>query len=245
MHGFTGGADDWSAVFPDDPTRLAIDLPGHGPEPDPEGGFLDVVWNLLDRLPSEIDEVIGYSLGGRLALGLIRLAPERFRAATIISAHPGLVDPALREQRRLADQGWTRLLRDQGIQSFVEAWERQPLFQTQIGRPQAVLERQRRRRLSHRPEGLAGAIERLGLAEMPSTWDAILGYQGRLSWIVGDRDRRFLSIAREVQARRPATRLVILKDVGHNPLLEAPAMLRDRLIESGRVDGPGPPDRAC
>ncbi len=207
-----------------------MDLPGHGASADPEGDFLDVVRDLLDRLPSEIDEVIGYSLGGRIALGLIQLAPERFRAATILSAHPGLADPALRAQRRLADQGWIRLLRDQGIQTFVDAWERQPLFATQSRLPLATLRRQRARRLSQRPEGLASALERLGLAEMPSAWDGIECYRGHLRWIVGREDRPFLTIAQEVLARRPATRLRILQGVGHNSLLEAPEILRDLLL---------------
>ncbi|MCK7576428.1 MAG: alpha/beta fold hydrolase [Chromatiales bacterium] len=234
LHGFTGGGADWSSVFPEDPARLAIDLPGHLTGPDPTGDYLDVIRALLDRLPPSIDRVIGYSLGGRIALSLIQLAPERFRSAAIISAHPGLLDPALREQRRLADQSWIRLLRDQGIEAFVAAWEHQPLFRTQARLAPEILARQHARRLSQRPEGLAGALERLGLGEMPGTWEALVRYQGRLDWIVGGEDKRFQAIAHEVLAHRPATRLHILEDVGHNPLLEAPERLRLCLERSTR-----------
>ena len=184
---------------------------------------------LLERIPPTIDEIVGYSFGGRIALSLIQLAPDRFRAATLISAHPGLLDPALRAQRRLADQGWIRMLRERGLPAFVDAWERQPLFRTQSRLQPDVLARQRQRRLSHRPEGLASAIERLGLAEMPSAWDGIEVYRGRLTWIVGGEDSRFRAIAQEVAALRPATRLRLLDGVGHNPLLETPERLRDEL----------------
>jgi 2-succinyl-6-hydroxy-2,4-cyclohexadiene-1-carboxylate synthase len=226
LHGFTGGGADWSSVFAEDPTRLAIDLPGHLAGPEPTGDYLEIVRALLDGLPASIDAVIGYSFGGRIALSLIQLAPERFRSAAIISAHPGLLDPALREQRRLADQVWIHLLRDQGLEAFVAAWEQQPLFKTQARLAPEILARQRARRLSQRPEGLAGALERLGLGEMPGTWEALTRYQGRLDWIIGGEDRRFQAIAHEVLAHRPATWLHVLEDVGHNPLLEAPERLR-------------------
>lgn len=205
---------------------MALDLPGHLTSPDPTGDYLDVIRALLDTLPTSIDRVIGYSLGGRIALSLIQLAPERFRSAAIISAHPGLLDPALREQRRLADQVWIDLLRDQGIDAFVTAWEHQPLFRTQARLAPEILARQRAQRLSQRPEGLARALERLGLGEMPSTWEALARYQGRLDWIIGGEDTRFQAIAHEVLAHRPATWLHVLEDVGHNPLLEAPERLR-------------------
>ncbi|SDX54480.1 2-succinyl-5-enolpyruvyl-6-hydroxy-3-cyclohexene-1-carboxylate synthase/2-succinyl-6-hydroxy-2,4-cyclohexadiene-1-carboxylate synthase [Allochromatium warmingii] len=215
---------------------MAIDLPGHLTSPDPPGGYLESIRALLATLPASIDDVIGYSLGGRIALSLIQLAPDRFRTATILSAHPGLRDPSLRAQRRLADQVWIRLLREHGLDAFVTAWEQQPLFRTQARLAPELLAQQRARRLSHRPDGLACVLERLGLGEMPSTWDALADYRGQLNWIIGSEDRRFQAIAHTVLAQRPATRLMVLEAVGHNPLLEAPervlAAVSFQLIQS-------------
>jgi 2-succinyl-6-hydroxy-2,4-cyclohexadiene-1-carboxylate synthase len=212
---------------------LAIDLPGHGRRGgDTIGTFEDEIRNLLRSLPPSIDEVVGYSFGGRIALGLILAAPERFRAATVISAHPGLTDPILRDQRRVADRQWVRMLRSQGISAFVRAWEKLPLFDTQRRLAPAVLDRQRQRRLSQGAEGLANCLERLGLAEMPSTWDALARFPGRLRWIVGREDSKFLLIARQIAERRPATDLLIIDDVGHNPLIEAPDLLTRILFGS-------------
>lgn len=170
-----------------------------------------------------------------MALGLIQAAPQRFRVATIISAHPGLTDPVLRAQRRADDRQWIQLLRTQGIDAFVQAWENLPLFATQRRLPSPVLARQRAERLSHRAEGLASCLERLGLAEMPNTWDDLAHFPGQLRWIVGAEDRKFLHLGRQVAACRPTTELNILDGVGHNPLLEAPAILSDLLVscESG------------
>lgn len=187
-----------------------------------------------------MDELVGYSFGGRVALGLIRAAPDRFRAATIISAHPGLNDPVLQNQRRAADHQWVRMLRSQGIAAFVQAWEKLPLFASQRRLAPAVLARQRERRLSQDPEGLASCLERLGLAEMPGTWDDLARFPGHLRWIVGREDTKFLLIARHVAQRRPATDLLIVDGVGHNPVLEAPDLLARILFDRRSPSCPQP-----
>ena len=184
-----------------------------------------MVRSLLAALPANIHEVIGYSLGGRIALGLLDAAPKRFRCATIISAHPGLTDPRQRAERREMDQQWIRLLRTRGIPAFVSAWERQPLFQSQTRLPAEILQQQRQRRLLQRAEGLASALESLGLGCMPSVWDSIPRFPGHLRWIVGAEDSRFLDLAQRVKSLRPDTELHVLDDVGHNPLLESPRRL--------------------
>jgi len=225
LHGFTGGCEDWR-LWPDDaPSAYAIDLPGHGGSPDPSGTFADEIARLLAVLPDSIQQLAGYSLGGRIALALLAAAPTRFRSVTVLSAHPGLADASARAKRRSADRRWIELLRTQGIEAFVTAWERQPLFATQQRLPREVLAAQRRRRLSQRAEGLASCLECLGLAEMPDTWDAVHRYTGRLDWIVGGADAKFLDIGRQVAEQRPRTRLHVLPEIGHNPLLEAPEPL--------------------
>lgn len=211
-------------------SALAIDLPGHGADSAPVRSFQDSIHDILDALPDSVDAVVGYSLGGRFALGLIAREPDRFRRATIISAHPGLEDASERADRLAVDRAWIRRLLDDGIEPFVADWESQPLFATQARLPTAILERQRRRRLSHRPAGLAASLEQHGLARMPSLWEPLAAFPGQLSWIVGAADSRFLGIAREVVRRRPATRLHVLPGVGHNPLLECPEILADLLV---------------
>ncbi len=226
LHGFTGDSGDWSLWQRDMPSALAIDLPGHGGSPHPVGSFSSEIARLLAALPPSIDCLIGYSLGGRIALSLLAAAPARMRSAIILSAHPGLLDTAQSAARRATDRHWIALLRDQGIAAFTAAWERQPLFATQQRLPAARLDAQRAGRLAQDPEGLARSLEVFGLAEMPATWDALAPWHGRLDWIVGGRDAKFVDIAEQILARRPQTSLHLLADIGHNPLLETPERLR-------------------
>ena len=226
LHGFTGLAEDWLDGWPTTEPALAVDLPGHGGSVAPEGAFDESLQRLLAALPASIDRVVGYSLGGRLALGLLRLAPQRFRTAIILSAHPGLADPQARASRRAADRRWIERLEQQGIAAFVEAWEALPLFATQASVPASRLARQRERRLSQSATGLAASLSVHGLAEMPTMRETIIQSPGALHWVAGAEDRRFSTLAREVERWRPSLRLHLLPGVGHNLLLEAPEQLQ-------------------
>lgn len=244
LHGFTGLSEDWWPCWPSTAPALAVDLPGHGGSRDPQGCFDESLERLLLCLPASVDRLVGYSLGGRLALGLLRLAPERFEQVVILAAHPGLSEPEQRASRRRADQRWISLLETQGLAAFVDQWQRLPLFATQAGVPAQRLAQQRARRLSQRASGLAASLRVHGLAEMPLMQDAIIQYPGRLHWVAGADDAKFSALAREVVAwRRSATRLHLLPGVGHNLLLEAPQRLQDLFIRlagdehAARVDG--------
>lgn len=236
LHGFTGLAEDWLDCWPqlqpnrefeagralDSDSALAVDLPGHGGSAGPEAVFDESLHRLLAALPSSIDRVIGYSLGGRLALGLLRLAPQRFRAAVILAAHPGLTDAQARARRRAADRHWIERLEQQGITAFVDAWQSLPLFATQASVAAERLAQQRERRLSQTASGLAASLRAHGLAEMPSMRQTIIHYPGKLHWVAGAEDHKFSVIARVVGRWRPSVPVTLLPDVGHNPLLEAP-----------------------
>ena len=208
---------------------MAIDLPGHGASEDPRGSWDEAIGRLLDALPGSIDRVVGYSLGGRIALGMLRAAPERFRSATIVSAHPGLSNPAERAVRRAADRCWIELLRRDGVPGFVCTWESLPLFAGQARLPAEALARQRAKRLSHRAEGLMASMAVFGLAEMPDTREDLRRFPGDLRWIVGMDDPKFVQVAHHVTDLRPNTDLHLLEGVGHNVLLEAPQKLADLL----------------
>ena len=63
-----------------------IDLPGHGGEAEAEAA--DWPEMLMRRIPDEPAIVVGWSLGGMLAMHLALLHPERFRALALVAATP-------------------------------------------------------------------------------------------------------------------------------------------------------------
>jgi 2-succinyl-6-hydroxy-2,4-cyclohexadiene-1-carboxylate synthase len=174
---------------------------------------------------------VGYSLGARLALGLLVRHPDLFTSATLIGVNPGLVDPDARAARAARDEEWARLLETEGLDSFVAAWEALPLFSTQGRLPERVLKRQRRIREGHDPAGLARSLRVVGLGAMPDYGPELDRLELPIRLVVGERDTKFRALAGAMAERLPRSRTIVVPDAGHNVVLEDPiataALLRE------------------
>ncbi len=238
LHGLLGAPSMWEEVS----TLLAgrVDLsigcpwlPGHGSEPPPPGlgTFDEVVADLGERWLSGRTVLVGYSMGGRVALALAASFPERVRAVLAIGAHTGITSASERAERLAWERGLSADLAARGLPAFVEDWEKLPVFTTQRGLPAEVQERQRAERLGHRPEGIAWAIEALGTGSMPPLLDA-LGRGGvPVVFAVGALDRRAVAVARGAMGALPRAEVVVVPDAGHNLALEAPSVIADLVVE--------------
>jgi len=229
LHGFTGSPRSWDRVVEHGNWRkppVRPTLAGHG---------LD--WRAVERasfghevsrLASMVSGfspprfVAGYSMGARVALSLVAAHPALFDAAVLIGVDPGLTDETARSERRALDRERAAWLRRHGLESFVSIWEEQPLFETQRLLPRQTIAEQRALRLGHDAEGLARALEVLGLAEMPDCGSA-LGEAGiPITVMAGARDTKFTDIARMLARQSTNVRESIVEDAGHNLLIEAP-----------------------
>lgn len=229
LHGFMGSSLSWSPVVDairPDRAPLAPTLSGHGR--DWRSRAVSSFDEELDRLltlisgAAEPRMLCGYSLGARLALGLLAREPGMFDAAVLIGVHPGLSDEADRVTRRGVDAGRARLLRERGLEVFVADWEAMPLFASQRTLPAELQTQQRRRRLDHDAEGLATSLDVLGLADMPDYRAAIAGTKGRTTLVAGSLDTKFVGIAEALADADAGVDLEIIEGVGHNVVLEAP-----------------------
>lgn len=210
LHGFAGDPASWDDV-PIDGARIA--LPGHLGGGPVERDWAENLAAIAARI-GRCDAVIGYSLGARVALGLVieGHAPR----AVLISGNPGIAEGE-RAARRAGDAMWAQLARERGTAAFIDAWQAQPLFATQQRAPADRLDSRRARRLALDPEQLARSLETMGLAEMP---DYRPGVDSRFALIVGADDAKYVAIARALPAP-----VELIADSGHDPLLEQPAAL--------------------
>jgi 2-succinyl-6-hydroxy-2,4-cyclohexadiene-1-carboxylate synthase len=235
LHGFTGSPRNFQRVIAECPLGQRIYAPallGHDPDlplPDVEpaaGGCFEAE---VDRLAADVEDrglppvhVIGYSLGARMALGLVVRHPSLVARATLVGVNPGLETDEERERRRATDQGFCALLERDGVPAFIDAWERQPLFATQRELPASLLEAQRQDRLRHSAAGLQLSLQCTGLSEMPNYWPALREIALPVDLVAGERDEKFSALARRAAAALPAARLHIVPEMGHNVLLERP-----------------------
>ena len=239
LHGFTGAPRSWHAVVEQLPPSVVFmpTLLGHDGSPALDAP--DSFEGEVDRIAAEIAtagagpaRLVGYSLGARVALGLLARHRELFLDATLIGVHPGLDSAHQRALRADNDAHWRALLEDHGIAAFTDAWEAQPLFASQRALPARVVASQRRMRLSHHPRGLARSLEVLGLGAMPAYRDALRDADLPLRFIAGERDDKFRRIAAELTHVAPCARATVVPGVGHNVVLEAPERIA-RLLTIG------------
>src|SRR5690606_13664825 len=128
LHGFTGSADSWDEVCPAwTSTHRVIrpDLIGHGRSPAPQGlgryrmeAAVHELLELLDGLGVHRFRLLGYSMGGRLALHLALAAPTRVERLILESATYGIVDPAERAARRASDNELAEWIEAHGVDAF-------------------------------------------------------------------------------------------------------------------------------
>jgi 2-succinyl-6-hydroxy-2,4-cyclohexadiene-1-carboxylate synthase len=229
LHGFAGTPAAWDdviAVWQLAEPPHAVALPGHG------GGPVRASWD--DNLAAvaaavgACDVVVGYSLGARVALGLV--ATGRCPRGVLIGVNPGIADGE-RAARREQDAAWARMLRTRGIEAFADAWQAQPLFATQARAPEARRASRRDRRLALDAEQLARSLEVMGLAEMPDYTPAVPAHRARLALIAGAEDAKYVAIARAL----PAMSCETIADAGHDPTLEQPAELAHAIARAVRA----------
>lgn len=155
LHGFLGCKEDWIEVAQElqDFCCHLIDLPGHGDSPLTED-VLESIRKILNVLKPRC--LIGYSMGGRLAL------QTSFSPSIIISAHLGLKSASEREERWKKDLEWIEMLETKPLDIFLEAWYGQPLFDSLRSSKNfaSVL----RRRLKQNPQHLIAMLKKCSLA---------------------------------------------------------------------------------
>ena len=233
LHGFTGSAETWRPFLRELAARrrvIAPDLIGHGRTAAPDDAaryrmdecVADLL-ALLDRLGVEEFAVLGYSMGGRVALHLALAVPERVRALVLESASPGITDPEERAERARSDEALAELIEREGIAAFVERWESQPLFASQRSLPAEVWARLRAERLGQRPRGLANSLRGMGAGAMAPVWNRLGELGVPVLVLAGELDAKYVAIARAMGDRLPQARVAIVPGAGHAVHLEQPA----------------------
>ncbi|HEV7662210.1 MAG TPA: 2-succinyl-6-hydroxy-2,4-cyclohexadiene-1-carboxylate synthase [Chloroflexota bacterium] len=232
LHGFSGSLRSWDDVrlrLRDRATLIAIDALGHGQSSAPDDpSRYSLEWlsrdllALLDALHLPSAAVLGYSMGGRMALFFAVQHPTRVRHLILASASPGIEEPRERQQRIASDEALaTRIERD-GIEAFVAEWERLPLLRLAPHVPDDVRAAQTTLRLQNRPSGLANSLRGAGTGQQPSLWADLAHLRLPVTLLAGELDTRYVRIAERMQALLPTSTLHVLEAAGHTSHVDQP-----------------------
>ena len=240
VHGLGGSWKNWLENMPAVGTArraIALDLPGFGDSELPEGeisisDYARCVEEVCRRLGLEAVDLVGNSMGGFVSAELAITRPERVRRLVLVDA-AGISIVDLRREPALT------LMRLVAVQASWGSGQR------------AMLARPRLRHLAFRAimrhptrvklDLLAHQAGGPGMPGFLLAMDALLSYDfrerlgeiGAPTLIIQGQEDMLVPVAdaREFERLIPASRLLILEDTGHVPMLERPETFNRALAE--------------
>ncbi|MEM0705225.1 2-succinyl-6-hydroxy-2,4-cyclohexadiene-1-carboxylate synthase [Enterobacter quasihormaechei] len=220
LHGFSGDCHEWQTVGAslDDYPRLYLDLPGHGGSAETGvAGFAEMSQLLMHTLISyNILNywLMGYSLGGRIAMFHACQHPAGLDGVIVEGGHPGLQDIDARQARQISDRRWASRFRSEPLEAVFADWYQQPVFASLTEEQRKVLIALRSRNNGPR---LADMLEATSLAVQPDLRPALTARDFPFYFLYGERDEKFKALAAELNATRHA-----IPHAGHNAHRENP-----------------------
>jgi 2-succinyl-6-hydroxy-2,4-cyclohexadiene-1-carboxylate synthase len=220
LHGFSGDCREWQRVGEglSDYPRLYLDLPGHGGSRDLAVAGFDEMSRLLTRTLLSYNILkfwlIGYSLGGRIAMFHACQQPKGLQGVMVEGGHPGLQDAEARNARLASDRRWATRFRTEPLEKVFADWYQQPVFAS-------LTDAQREALITLRSQNngatLAMMLEATSLAVQPDLRAALSARDFSFNYLYGERDEKFAALAAEVNAVRHA-----IPNAGHNAHRENP-----------------------
>lgn len=188
LHGFLGLGSDWEGFDFGSVKVARPSLFGEIPEQSLAawGKTFATHVTAVDRHPI----IMGYSMGGRLALHALIAKPDIWKAAVMISAHPGLSSSAERAARMASDEEWARRFATDDWKSVIAAWYGQTIFG---GRERS----ERRAENLYSRAALAQSLRLWSVGRQKDLRPALATISCPVLWVVGAEDKKFVQVAHE------------------------------------------------
>lgn len=228
LHGLFGQGDDFLStanLLSDRFYLILVDLPGHGRSDILKGNsFSNLCEEVLNSLPSTNHKItiIGYSLGGRIALHLITHFSNFFNKAIIISANPGLESG--REERLYEDL--TLLDNISSPEVFFRDWYSKPLFGDLVKHKNFSLLLEKRKKSNFLK--IKECIGSFSVGKQPSLWENLENNSLPIIYFFGEKDKKYKEIGQRLSPF-PLVKLIEFENAGHYLQFEYPTVFHDHL----------------
>jgi pimeloyl-[acyl-carrier protein] methyl ester esterase len=234
LHGWGSGAAVWGEIAAHLAPRAvahAPDLPGYGAAPACVPYTLEGITAAVARSAPPLCHVVGWSLGGQVALAWARSAPQQVARIALIAASPCFARRA----------GWPHAIAAEALAGFSRALaaerggtlQRFISLQAQGDEKAGQVARQLRAAYAAHegpaPEALEGGLRILSETDMR---DALSSIRQPVMVVHGDRDSLVPLAAGEYLSRRLFdARFLVLRGAGHAPFLSKPEETSAALLE--------------
>jgi len=239
LHGFMGSGHDWDEIISslsDKYYCITIDLPGHGQSNNLEQ--LGDVWSfdaisrklsdILIHLEIKTASLLGYSMGGRIALYFALKYPQLISRLILESTSPGIKNDDQREARLLKDLKIAHELRTESFDIFLDKWYELPFFSGIKIHPKYPSLINRRNK--NNPHLLAQSLESFSPGKQAYLMDQLVTLKMRVNLICGEKDQKYLNLMNQIKQQKPPFNLKIFNDCGHNVHFEKSEQFAEHLL---------------
>lgn len=175
--------------------------------------------------------VIGYSMGGRIALRLLQTSSDLLASVVLESCNLGCATQAERTEAAQRNQDWVDRIQHDGMEAFVDYWETLPMFATQkeLGWDKLL----HVSRAANNPTSMVLCLQGSGKQAMPLTevtLEAVRAQRKKglsMLYVYGDKDAKSAVVAATLEAEGV---LVSVIPAGHNVHLEAPMLYLKEVV---------------
>lgn len=233
LHGFLGHVDDWRRF------RDVI----YGLAPQIEFQAVDVFSYLQGKLSSrsmkewakkfnqtqksshvERNLLLGYSLGGRLALQAAMDKPGLWDEVILVSSHPGLMNPDEKINRFKSDLDWAEKFTQLPWEEVVRLWNGQSVF---IGS-----EEPQRAEANYNRSSLAHMLVNWSLAKQDFAGEALTNLRPKLHWYVGEKDVKYVELFQRMKSDGFLDEFHTISEASHRVIFDQPEELARQLVRS-------------
>lgn len=164
--------------------------------------------------------LVGYSLGGRLAMQAFKQDPDLWQKVILISANPGFTDLAVtdRQQRMVSDQKWAQKFQTENWSQVMQDWNGQPVFAGNKNEPARVEQ-------NYSKEQLAHVLTEWSLARQLDMRSFLSEYKNKLVWVSGEQDEKFVQLAQTLQKEIGPFAAEVIPLASHRVLFDQPSQL--------------------
>ncbi len=240
LHGLMGDVSDWEEVtvpLSNDCYCVSLDLPWHGRTSCDQldeyydiGSVADDIVQYGKDRDIERPILVGYSMGGRIALHAVHKHPDYFTAVILESASPGLKTQKEQAERVDSDQLWAERMRVDSVAQLLADWYKQQVFSSLLENKQLYQQLIKRRSESFDGALYALALRAFSTGRQISLWSGLSTIKCPVQLIVGEKDSKFCEIAEQMAVELPNVELCKIKKAGHIVHLEA----KDSFVEAIR-----------
>lgn len=230
LHGFMGSHQDFLPIIEKMQSEfycLAIDLPGHGHSssfiPQSIEEFDSLVIEVIKQNTSSSRTLVGYSMGGRIALKLSSFLQPK--ALALISSRFFPLNDKEQLVKIKQDLDLIQRLNNESFINFLKTWYSHPIFKTLTidSREYDLMLSQRKKQA---PDALIQILKLLSSVYYSTN---ITQIQCPLLYVAGHQDKKYTEELSKIKKHYPQSWLCIFSNCSHALHLEEPHTLAQTL----------------